>query len=104
MQNARQFEVLKISIHLYYGSHVGGYENAHHPIFLYNIIENSPTSFACNFVFVGPNDFKFGTEICCMPYQNLGQIDHNLRNHIFDDVTCKQPIPMTSNLHRVSQD
>ena len=27
-----------------------------------NMIENSPTSFACNSVFVGPNDFKFGTE------------------------------------------
>ena len=32
------------------------------PIFPYNIIENSPTSFARNSVFVGPNDFEFGTE------------------------------------------
>ena len=28
--------------------------------------ENSPTSFACNSVFVGPNGFKCGTETCCM--------------------------------------
>ena len=26
------------------------------------------------------------------PYQNLGQIDHNLHNHVFDDVICKPPI------------
>ena len=25
----------------------------------------------------------------CSPYQNLGQIDHNLHNHVFDDVICK---------------
>ena len=24
--------------------------------------------------------------------QNLGQIDHNLHNHVFDDVICKPPI------------
>ena len=32
------------------------------PIFPYTIIENSPTSFACNSVLVGRNDFKFDTE------------------------------------------
>ena len=26
-------------------------------------------------------------------YLNLGQIDHNLHNHVFDDVLCKPPIP-----------
>ena len=26
------------------------------------------------------------------PYQNLGQIDHNLHDHVFDDVICKPPI------------
>ena len=26
-------------------------------------------------------------------YQNLRQIDHNLHNHIFDNVIYKQPIP-----------
>ena len=31
-------------------------------IFPYSIIENSPTSFACKSVFVGPNGFKFGTK------------------------------------------
>ena len=24
-------------------------------------------------------------------YQNLGQIDHNLHNHVSDDVICKPP-------------
>ena len=28
----------------------------------------------------------------CRSYQNLGQIDHNLQNHAFDDVICNQPI------------
>ena len=67
------------------------------PIFPYNIIENSPTSFASNSVFVGLNNFKFGTEtrfvaLPYRPYQNLGQIGHNLQNHVFDDVICKPPI------------
>ena len=56
---------------------------AHFP---YNIKENSPTSFARNSVFVGPNDSKFGTEIRFTVYQNLGQINHNFHNHVFDDV------------------
>ena len=34
-----------LHIHLCYGSHVRGQENAHQPIFLYNMIDNSPTSF-----------------------------------------------------------
>ena len=38
------------------------------PIFPYNIIENFPNSFACHSVFVGPNDFKVGTERCFMSY------------------------------------
>ena len=25
------------------------------------------------------------------PYQNLGQMDRNLHNHVFDDVICKPP-------------
>ena len=53
-----------ISIHLHYGSHVGGQENALQPIFPYNIIENFPTSFACNSLFVGSNDFKYDTKTC----------------------------------------
>ena len=61
MQKLR-LKVLKVSIHLYCGSHVGGQDNAPKPILPYNIIENSLTSFARNSVFVGPNDFKFGTE------------------------------------------
>ena len=66
MQKLQLFKVLKISIHVYCSSHVGGQEDTYQPIFLYNIIDNSPTSFACNSVFVGPNDFKFGTETCFM--------------------------------------
>ena len=58
-------------------------------------MENSPTSFARNFAFVGLNDFKFGTETrlwSYRPYKNLGQIDHNLHNHVFDDIICKTRI------------
>ena len=62
MQKLCLFKVLKISIHSYCDSHVGGQENAHKPIFPNNIIENSPTSFARNSVSVGPNDLKCGTE------------------------------------------
>ena len=29
------------------------------------------------------------------PYQNLGQIDHNLHNRVFDDVICKPPIQIS---------
>ena len=56
------FKVLKISIHSYWGSHVGGQENAHQSIYPYNITENSPNSFTRSFVSYGPNDFKFGIE------------------------------------------
>ena len=28
---------------------------------------------------------------CCSPYQNLEQSDHNLQNHVFDDVIRKLP-------------
>ena len=58
-------------------------------IFSYNIIENSPTSLTHNFVFDGPNDFKYGTETYPMESQvieNLEKIDQNLRNHIFNNV------------------
>ena len=63
-------------------------------------MENSPTSVARNSVFVGPNDFKFGTETHLLsnrPYQDLGQIDHNLHDHVFDDVICKPPISAINN-------
>ena len=68
-------------------------------------MENSPTSFARNSVSVGPNDFKFGTKTIVlwsyMPYQNLVQIDHNLHNHVFDDVICKSPIASYLRFHPV---
>ena len=58
MQKLQLFKVLKISIHLYCGSHDGRKEKSPFS----HIIEHSPTSFALNSVFIGPNDFKFGTE------------------------------------------
>ena len=66
------FKVLKVPIYLYCGSHVGGQENDRQPIFPYDIIENSPTSFAHNSVFVGPNDFICGTD---MFYGLIGHIN-----------------------------
>ena len=91
MQELKLFKLLNFSIHLYC-SHV-----AHLPIFLYNITEISTTSLAINFVFIGSNNFKFSTDINLMdryygPYQNLGHIDFNLHNHVFDDIICKPPI------------
>ena len=95
MQELRQFKVYKISVPLYCGAHDGGQKNAHQPIFPYNVIKNSPTSLACNFVLIGPNNFKFGTKTRSMifqGYQNLEQVDHNLHNQVSDDVICKPPI------------
>ena len=92
MEELRLFKVQKISIQMHCGSHDGGQKNAHQPIFPYNIIENSQTSLAHNSVLIVPNNFKFGTETCCMvlkPKSKLRQIDHNLHNHIFDDAICK---------------
>ena len=91
MQELKLFKLLNFSIHLYC-SHV-----AHLPIFLHNITEISTTSLAINFVFIGSNNFKFSTDINLMnryyrPYQNLGHIDFNLHNHVFDDIICKPPI------------
>ena len=33
------------------------------------------------------------------PYQNLGKIDHDLYNRVFDDVICKPPIVTKSEKH-----
>ena len=30
--------------------------------------------------------------MACRPYQSLEQIDHDLYDHVFDDVICKPPI------------
>ena len=49
-------------LYIYCGSHDGGQRNAHQPIFPYNVIENSLTSLACNFVFIGQNNFKFSAK------------------------------------------
>ena len=49
-------------MHLSCGSHVGGQNNAHQPIFPNNIIANSPTSLAYNSAVFVPNNFKFGTK------------------------------------------
>ena len=64
-------------------------------IFPYNIIENPGTYLARNSDFIDLNNFKFGTETLVWsfkPHQNLGQIDPNLHNKVFDDVICKPPI------------
>ena len=48
------------------------------PIFLYNYeIENSPTSFAHNSVWIGPNNFKFGTETRFMVLQAIPKFGAN---------------------------
>ena len=59
IQELQLFKVKKMLIPLHCGSHVGRQKNAHQPIFPNNIIENSPTSLAPNFVFIRPNNFKF---------------------------------------------
>ena len=89
-------EAVQSSVHLYCDSHVGRQKNAHQPISPYNIIENSPTSLAYDSVFIGPNNFKFDTKTGCVVLyiiSELEQIDHNLHNHVFDDVICKPSIP-----------
>ena len=40
--------------------------NAHHPIFPYSVIENSPTSLTHNSVFIGTNKFKLDIETHCL--------------------------------------
>ena len=88
---------------------VGRQKTTYQPISSYNIIENSQTSLAINSVLIGPNSFKFGTKTLTLfslvqivsnligrhvglsyrSCQNLEQINHNLHNHVFDDVICK---------------
>ena len=43
-----------------------GKKVAHQPIYPYNIIENFPASLVHYSVFIGPDHFKFGTEIRCV--------------------------------------
>ena len=63
MEELQLVKVLKISLHLYCGSHNGGQKNAHQLIFPENnIIGNSETSLVPNSVFIHPNKLKFGTE------------------------------------------
>ena len=76
---------------------------AHHPISLYNIIQNSPTSLAHNSLLVSLNNFEFGTRHVVWSYrpcQNLGQIDRNLHimflmtsyaNHQYPVLLCPTP-------------
>ena len=49
---------------------VQNFENLY--TYVYNIIENSPNSFARNSDFIGPNVFKFGTETRFMVISNFG--------------------------------
>ena len=77
MQKLWLLKVLKICIELYCGCHVGGQENAYQPIFPYNIIENSQKSFARDPVFVGPNDFKSGTETPFISLLTISKLETN---------------------------
>ena len=64
------------------------------PIFPYNIIESSPTSFPLTLVSLvqtTSNLVQRHVLWSYRPYQNLGQIDNNLHNHVFDDVMCTEP-------------
>ena len=68
---------------------------SHQPIFPYNIIEHSQTSLALTlFTMVQMTSNLIYRHIVCFyrPYQNLGQIDRNLHDHVFGDVVCKPPI------------
>ena len=89
------FKVRKIPIHLYCSSHVGGQKNAHQPIFPYNIIENSPYSLPLTLlsrIQITSNLIQRHIVWSYKPYQNSEQIDHNLHNHVFDDVIYKPSI------------
>ena len=52
-------------------------KSAYQLIFPYYIIENFPTSLAGNTVFIGPNNFKFGTETCSMVLQAIPEFGAN---------------------------
>ena len=84
MQKLRLFKFSKISIHLYCGSHDGGQENAPSPFSLFSLVQMTSNLVQRHVLW------------CYRPYQNLGQIDHNLHNHVFDDVICKPPIVSTT--------
>ena len=95
MQELLLFKIWKISIRLYCSSHVGGQNNAHQLIFPYNIIENPPIYLDHKSSFIGPNNFNLVQRHMVLLYrlhQNLGQFNHNLYNHFFDDVIYKPPI------------
>ena len=102
-QELQLFKVQKISMHLYCRRHVGRQMSAYQPIFPCNIIETSPTSLACNSVFIGPNLVQRHVVWSYRLYQNLGQIDHNLHSYVFDDVICKPPIVADSNIWWLTQ-
>ena len=63
--NARVKAVQSLEI-LHTFSLVGRQKNAHQLILPCNIIESRQTSLAHNSAFIGPNNFQFGTETCCM--------------------------------------
>ena len=77
MQELQLFKVQKIPIHFCCGSHVGGQNNAHQPIFPYDMIENCINSLAHNSIFVGPNDLKFGTETSYIVLKAIPKLEVN---------------------------
>ena len=85
MQELQLFKVRKISIHLSSASHVGAQNNAHQPIFPYNVIANSPTSLAYNSAVYVPNNLNLVQRHVIWlysVYRNLEQFNHNLHNHV----------------------
>ena len=61
------FESAVVSILIHYN--IGGQQNAHQPIFPYNVIVSSSSSLAHNSAFIVSNNFNFGTEARCMVFQ-----------------------------------
>ena len=85
MQELRLFKFGKISTHLSCGSHVGAQNNAHQPIFPYNVTANSPTSLAYNSAVFVPNNLNLVQRHVIWfysVYRNLEQFNHNLHNHV----------------------
>ena len=80
----------EVWLHKFQEIHICGQKNAHQPVFPYKIIENSPTPLIVlitlfSLVQMASNLAERNAIWLNRPYQNLRQIGHNFRNHIFDD-------------------
>ena len=74
--------------------HVDGQKNPHEPIFPYNTVEifQLLKSIALFLLVQITSNLIQGQTVIIEIWSKLGQIDHNLHNHAFDDVICKPPI------------